>query len=67
MNEYQLEVGGDLGEDCRRARILRKEIGWEHPLIMDANQIWVVDEAIANIRQLAEIDPYPDGQAWQET
>lgn len=54
---FKQKVGGDLAEDCRRAQILREEIGWERPLMMDANQMWDVDEAIANMRQLAEFDP----------
>ncbi|WP_043531960.1 L-fuconate dehydratase [Litchfieldella xinjiangensis] len=54
---FKQKVGGDLTEDCRRAQILREEIGWEHPLMMDANQMWDVDEAIANMRRLAEFDP----------
>ncbi|PMR71694.1 L-fuconate dehydratase [Halomonas heilongjiangensis] len=54
---FKQKVGGDLEEDRRRARILREEIGWERPLMMDANQVWDVDEAIANMRELAEFDP----------
>ncbi|QTF92111.1 enolase C-terminal domain-like protein, partial [Halomonas sp. BM-2019] len=54
---FKQKVGGDLEEDRRRAGILREEIGWERTLMMDANQMWDVDEAIANMRQLAEFDP----------
>ncbi|MFC3282151.1 L-fuconate dehydratase [Litchfieldella rifensis] len=54
---FKQKVGGDLDEDCRRARILREEIGWERPLMMDANQVWDVDEAIVNMRRLAEFAP----------
>ncbi|MDR5906490.1 L-fuconate dehydratase [Franzmannia qiaohouensis] len=54
---FKQKVGGNLEEDRRRAQILREEIGWEHALMMDANQMWDVDEAIANMRQLAEFDP----------
>ncbi|EPC02300.1 fuconate dehydratase [Litchfieldella anticariensis FP35 = DSM 16096] len=54
---FKQKVGGDLEEDCRRARILREEIGWERPLMMDANQMWDVDEAITKMRRLAEFDP----------
>jgi len=54
---FKQKVGGNLEEDRRRARILREEIGWERALMMDANQMWDVDEAIANMRQLAEFDP----------
>jgi len=54
---FKQKVGGNLEEDRRRAQILREEIGWERTLMMDANQMWDVDEAIANMRQLAEFDP----------
>ncbi|WP_148253691.1 L-fuconate dehydratase [Aidingimonas lacisalsi] len=54
---FKQKVGGDLEEDCRRARLLREEIGWERPLMMDANQMWDVDETVANMRRLAEFDP----------
>lgn len=54
---FKQKVGGDLAEDRRRAQILREEIGWQRSLMMDANQMWDVDEAIANMRELAEFDP----------
>lgn len=54
---FKQKVGGDLAEDRRRAAILREEIGWENPLMMDANQMWDVDDAVANMRSLAEFDP----------
>jgi L-fuconate dehydratase len=55
---FKQKVGGNLDEDVRRARILREEIGPERKLMMDANQVWDVDEAIANMRRLAEFDPW---------
>ncbi|GAB3348091.1 L-fuconate dehydratase [Chromohalobacter beijerinckii] len=54
---FKQKVGGNLEEDRQRARILRDEIGWDRELMMDANQMWDVDEAIANMRDLAEFDP----------
>lgn len=54
---FKQKVGGNIDEDRQRAQILREEIGWENPLMMDANQMWDVDEAIVNMRQLAEFDP----------
>src|SRR5262249_2008475 len=44
--------------DLRRARILREEIGPERRLMMDANQAWDVGLAIANMKRLAQFDPY---------
>ena len=55
---FKQKVGGNLEEDMRRARILREEIGEDRKLMMDANQVWEVDEAVANMRRLAEFDPW---------
>jgi len=55
---FKQKVGGDIEEDRRRARILREEIGEERLLMMDANQMWDVDEAIVNMRRLAEFSPH---------
>jgi L-fuconate dehydratase len=54
----KMKVGGDLADDVRRARIIREEIGADALLMMDANQVWDVDEAIAAMTRLAEFDPY---------
>jgi L-fuconate dehydratase len=51
-------VGGDINSDIRRARVLREEIGWDRRLMMDANQVWDVDEAVRNMRQLAGFSPW---------
>lgn len=52
------KVGADIEQDIRRAQILREELGWDRKLMMDANQIWDVDQAVANMRRLAEFDPW---------
>ncbi|MFB6395296.1 enolase C-terminal domain-like protein [Polymorphospora lycopeni] len=54
----KMKVGGPIEDDVRRARIIREEIGPDALLMMDANQVWDVDEAIANMARLAEVDPY---------
>ena len=54
----KMKVGGDIADDVRRATIIRAEIGPDVVLMMDANQVWDVDEAIANMAQLAAADPY---------
>jgi len=54
----KMKVGGPIEDDLRRARIIRSEIGPDALLMMDANQVWDVDEAIANMAQLAEVRPY---------
>jgi L-fuconate dehydratase len=55
---FKQKVGGNVVDDVRRARILREEIGPERPLMMDANQVWDVGEAIACMRELAPFDPW---------
>jgi len=54
----KMKVGGPLEDDVRRAHLIRTEIGPDALLMMDANQIWDVDEAIANMSSLAAVDPY---------
>jgi L-fuconate dehydratase len=54
----KMKVGGPLADDVRRARIIREEIGPDALLMMDANQVWDVDVAIAAMTRLAEFDPY---------
>ena len=51
-------MGGNLKDDLRRAAIIREEIGPERLLMMDANQVWGVDEAIANMKKLAAYNPH---------
>ncbi len=57
-SHFKMKVGGDLADDIRRARIIRQEIGPQRKLMMDANQVWGVDTAIAHMRALAEFDPW---------
>ena len=54
----KIKVGRDLEDDARRASIIREEIGPERKLMMDANQVWEVEEAIANMDRLKEFDPW---------
>jgi L-fuconate dehydratase len=54
----KMKVGGDPDADARRAALIRDEIGPERFLMMDANQVWEVDEAIAQTLRLAEFDPW---------
>jgi L-fuconate dehydratase len=54
----KIKVGRDVENDARRAGIIREEIGPDRKLMMDANQVWEVPEAIANMERLAEFDPW---------
>jgi len=55
---FKIKVGRDLQDDIRRCRIIREEIGWDRRLMMDANQVWDVSQAIAWMQQLAEFKPW---------
>jgi L-fuconate dehydratase len=55
---FKMKVGRSLEEDLRRARIIREEIGWDRKLMMDANQVWDVSEAIGYMKELAQFRPY---------
>jgi len=54
---FKLKVGRDLADDLRRVGIVREEIGPERVLMVDANQVWDVDQAIAWMRELAPARP----------
>jgi L-fuconate dehydratase len=54
----KMKVGGRLEDDVHRAGMIREEIGADRFLMMDANQVWEVEEAIAATRRLAEFDPW---------
>jgi L-fuconate dehydratase len=55
---FKMKVGRDLDEDMRRAQVIREEIGWDRKLMMDANQVWDVEEAIRCIRELSVFRPH---------
>ena len=57
-SHFKIKVGRDLGDDMRRASLIREEIGPDRKLMVDANQVWEVDEAIASMRELARFDPW---------
>jgi len=57
-NHFKMKVGGNLDDDIRRARIIREEIGPRRRLMMDANQVWGVQQAIDHMRPLAAFDPW---------
>jgi L-fuconate dehydratase len=58
FTHLKLKVGGDLESDLRRARLLRQAIGPERKLMLDANQVWGIDQAIHAIGVLAEVKPW---------
>jgi L-fuconate dehydratase len=54
----KMKVGRDLQDDVRRTNILREELGPDHRLLIDANQVWDVDEAIDWTLTLRGADPW---------
>ncbi len=54
----KLKVGANLERDRERLAIARQEIGPDTLLMVDANQVWEVDEAIVWMKALAEFGPY---------
>jgi L-fuconate dehydratase len=58
FTHVKLKVGGDLGRDLRRARLVRDAIGPEIRLSLDANQAWGIEQAIEAIGVLSEVDPW---------
>ena len=57
-NHVKLKVGGNLQDDIRRCSIAREVIGDDRHLMIDANQIWDVGEAIDWVNQLQEFKPW---------
>ncbi|MFO1096619.1 MAG: enolase C-terminal domain-like protein, partial [Planctomycetaceae bacterium] len=55
---FKIKVGRDLQDDIRRCRIVREEIGPDRRMMIDANQVWDVDQAIEWVRALAEFQPW---------
>jgi L-fuconate dehydratase len=55
---FKIKVGRDLGEDIRRCGIVREVIGPRRRLMIDANQVWEVGQAIEWVQALTQFDPW---------
>ncbi|KAL9057236.1 MAG: hypothetical protein Q9162_002440 [Coniocarpon cinnabarinum] len=57
---FKMKVGGSLQEDRERLSITREVIGYDkgHVLMVDANQVWGVPQAIEHMKSLAEFKPW---------
>lgn len=42
FSRFKMKVGLDVEDDARRAGIIREEVGWDVPLMMDANQVCIL-------------------------
>ena len=58
FTHLKIKVGRDRQDDVRRCAIIREEIGPDRKLMMDANQIWDVGQAIEWMRPLAQFHPW---------
>jgi len=57
--EYvKLKVGKNLKDDMRRLDIARTTLGPDIKIMIDANQVWEVDQAIKWMKSLAEFNSY---------
>jgi L-fuconate dehydratase len=54
----KMKVGRSLDDDVRRAALIRQTLGPNRKLMMDANQVWNVDAAIAAMSRLRAFDPW---------
>ncbi|MFO0429600.1 MAG: L-fuconate dehydratase [Planctomyces sp.] len=55
---FKIKVGRDLPDDIRRCRVLRNQMGPDARMMIDANQVWDVPQAIEWIQQLAQFNPW---------
>ena len=54
---FKMKVGQNIEEDKKRLKFIRSHIGEHAKLMLDANQIWGVNEAIAHMKELTEFNP----------
>jgi len=57
-SHFKIKVGRDLNDDLRRCEVLRREMGESAHMMIDANQVWDVPQAIEWIRHLAPFNPW---------
>ncbi|KAK2599238.1 hypothetical protein N8I77_011008 [Diaporthe amygdali] len=57
---FKLKVGGSVEQDRHRLSIAREIIGYDkgNVLMVDANQVWSVPEAISYMKELKEFKPW---------
>lgn len=57
FTSFKAKVGQNLKDDIRRCRLIREMIGYENKLMVDANQVWDVDQSIEWMKELKEFKP----------
>jgi L-fuconate dehydratase len=58
FSHIKLKVGRDLQDDIRRVRVAREVLGPDRTLMIDANQVWDVNEAIDWLGHLRFAKPW---------
>jgi len=58
FSHIKLKVGRDLADDVRRLRIAREVLGPDRQLMIDANQVWEVGQAVDWLKDLAFAKPW---------
>lgn len=54
---FKAKVGQNLTDDIRRCELIRKAIGEKNKLMLDANQIWDIEESIEWMKHLIRFKP----------
>jgi len=58
FTHIKMKVGRDLDDDIRRLEIVRRIMGPDRTLMIDANQVWEVGQAIEWVNALKRFNPY---------
>ena len=58
FKHVKLKVGKNLNDDVRRLAVVRETLGDDVNILLDANQVWEVDEAIKWMKELSKFNPY---------
>lgn len=58
FSHIKMKVGRDLNDDIRRLEIVRSIMGPDRYLMIDANQVWEVGQAIDWVNALKRFNPY---------
>ena len=59
-HHFKLKIGGSIEQDRERLAIAREVIGYDqgNVLMVDANQVWNVPQAIEYMKELADFKPW---------
>lgn len=57
IDKFKFKVGGNVQDDIRRLRAAREAMGYDRMLMVDANQVWDVPEAIEIMEHLVQFKP----------